>query len=144
MLILLDATDALILNLSISTHPSLNLEHHFHLDIPPSPTASQQSVTISLPKTHHHLRIMPTIANHVMHRPNKLIATLGNQRLNTVPRRAEEYDQRRPLYEARLSEGVNRIEIEMIAGPPRGASKTGSGQDIELEKITVFVNIAKT
>lgn len=39
--------------------------------------------------------------------------------------------------------GVNRIEVEMIAGPPRGAPKTGPGQDIELEKITVFVNLLR-
>lgn len=39
--------------------------------------------------------------------------------------------------------GVNRIEVEMIAGPPRGAPKTAPGQDIELEKITVFVNLLR-
>lgn len=40
--------------------------------------------------------------------------------------------------------GVNRIEVEMIAGSPRGAPKTGPGQDIELEKITVFVNLLRS
>ena len=40
--------------------------------------------------------------------------------------------------------GLNRIEVEMIAGPPRGVPKVGAGQDIELEKITVFVNILRS
>lgn len=39
--------------------------------------------------------------------------------------------------------GVNRIEVEMIAGPARGAPKTGPGQDVELEKMTVFVNLLR-
>lgn len=70
--------------------------------------------------------------------------TLGVQKLPAIPQRADEYDSRRPVYEARLLEGVNRIEVEMVAGLPRGTPKVGSGQEIELEKITVFVNIAKT
>ena len=52
-------------------------------------------------------------------------------------------DQRRPLFEARLLPGVNRIELELIAALPKGASKTASGQDVELEKITVFANLLK-
>ena len=52
-------------------------------------------------------------------------------------------DVRRPLYDTRVLPGLNRIEVEMIAGPPRGAPKVGPGQDIELEKITVFVNILR-
>ena len=139
----LDAADALISNLSISTDPGLKLDKHFHLDIPPLSHTSQQSVTINLPKTHHYLRIVPTIASHVMQRPNKIFVTVGTQRLSSMPQRAEDTDLRRPLYEARVVPGVNRIEVEMIAGTPRGAPKVGSGQEIELEKFTVFVHVAK-
>lgn len=138
-----DAADALVSNLSISTDPGLKLDQHFHLDIPPLPHATQQSVTVNLPKTHHYLRIVPTIASHVMQRPNKIFVTVGTQRLSAMPQRAEDTDPRRPLYEARVLPGVNRIEVEMIAGTPRGAPKVGSGQDIELEKMTVFVHVAK-
>lgn len=36
--------------------------------------------------------------------------------------------------------GTNTIEVEVIAGLPRGAPKTGSGPEIELEKYIVFVH----
>lgn len=139
----LDASDALISNLSISTHPGLKIDHHFHLDVPPSATQSQQSITISLPYTHYYLRIVPTIAHNISHRQSKLFVTANLQRLNPIPQRPEEADPRRPLYETKVSPGVNRIEVEMIAGPPRGALKLGAGQEVELEKITVFVNVLK-
>lgn len=142
ILIFLDAADALITNLSISTHPSLRLDQHFHLDIPPSPT-SQRSITINLPKTQHYLRIVPTLASSVKHRPSKLCVTAGMQRLEAAPQRAEEYDAAKPIYEVRLMEGVNRVEIEMVAGPPRGAPKNGSGQGIDKEKFSAFINVAK-
>lgn len=138
-----DASDALFSNLSISTHPGLKIKHHFHLDVPPSPTQSQQSITINLPSTHYYLRIVPTIAHNLSHRQSKLFVTANLQRLNPIPQRPEEADPKRPLYETRVSPGVNRIEVEMIAGPARGAPKLGSGQEIELEKITVFVNVLK-
>lgn len=138
-----DASDALISNLSISTHPGLKIKHHFHLDVPPSPTQSQQSITVNLPSTHYYLRIIPTIAHNLSHRQSKLFVTANLQRLNPIPQRPEEADSRRPLYETRVSPGVNRIEVEMIAGPARGAPKLGSGQEIELEKITVFANVLR-
>lgn len=78
-----------------------------------------------------------------MQRPNKIFVTVGTQRLSSMPQRAEDTDPRKPLYEARVVPGVNRIEVEMIAGTQRGASKIGSGQEIELEKVTVFVHVAK-
>ena len=144
MLISLDAADALITNLNISTHPSLRLDQRFHLDISPSPTTSQRSVIINLPKTQHFLRIIPTIASSVKYRPNKLCVTAGMQRLEAIPQRPEEYDASKPMYEVRLMEGVNRVEIEMVAGPPRGGPKNGIGQGIDKEKFSAFINVAKS
>lgn len=138
-----DASDALISNLSISTHPGLRIHEHFHLDVPPSPTHSQQSVTINLPPTHNYLRIVPTIAQNLGYRQSKLFVTANLQRVHPHPQRPEEADPRRPLYETKVSPGVNRIEVEMIAGPARGAPKGVTGQEIELEKITVFVNVLR-
>ncbi len=65
------------------------------------------------------------------------------RRLQPAPQPPSQIDSRRPLYEAKLESGVNRIEIEMIAGPVRGAPKAGSGPDIELEKVTLFANLLK-
>ena len=142
-LIAVDASDALISNLNVATHPGLKIERHFNLDIPPSQTASQQSVTISLPSTHYCLRITPTIASSLAHRQSKLFVSLNSQRLNPSPQKADEVDARRPLYETRVMPGVNRIEVEMIAGPHRGAAKMGTGPEIELEKITIFASVLR-
>lgn len=66
------------------------------------------------------------------------------QRLSPIPQKPEEIDPRTPLYEVRLVPGVTRIEIEVVAGATRGAAKVGTGSDVEVEKIIVLVNLAKT
>lgn len=66
------------------------------------------------------------------------------QRLEATPQRAEEYDATKPMYEVRLMEGVNRVEIEMVAGPPRGGPRNGSGQGIDKERFSAFINVAKS
>ena len=144
LLTLVDASDALISNLSVSTHPGLKLQRHFHLDVSPSPTSTQQSVTVNLPSTHFFVRICPTLAPNLSHRPSKVFVTANMQRLNPIPQKPEETDTRRPLYETRILPGVNRIEVEIVAGPTRGAPKLGAAPEIEMEKITVFANLAKS
>jgi hypothetical protein len=138
----LDASDALISNLKISSHPHLKLARPFRLDIPPSQVASQHSVTITLPATHYLLQISPTVSAHVLSRQSKTFVTVNNQKLNPMQPKPGEVEPRSLLYDARLMPGVNRIEVEIIAGPPRGAPKIGFGQDIELERVTVFANLA--
>ncbi|KAI9698485.1 MAG: hypothetical protein M1836_004066 [Candelina mexicana] len=138
-----DASDALISNVSVSTHAGLNLKQHFHLNIPPSATLSQQSITFNLPPTHHYLQIVPTIASTLTNRHYKIFVTTGMRRLQPAPQPPSQLDPRRPLYEAKLEPGVNKIEIEMIAGPMRGTPKVGGGQDIEIEKVTLFANLLK-
>lgn len=142
-LMLSDASDALITKLTVSTHPGLKLDQHFHLEIGPSATFTQQSATINLPSTHFFLRLCPTLAPSLTQRPSKVFVTAGMQRLNQVPQRPEETDLRKPLYETRILPGVNRIEIEIVAGLSRGAPKTGTGPDLEIEKIILFANLAK-
>ena len=140
----LDVLDALIPNLNVCTHPGLKLARPFHLDIPPSPTTTQQSVTINLPSTHFFLRVRPTLAPSLNNRPSRVIVTSNMQRLNPIPEKPEDTDSKKPLYEARVTPGnVNRIEIEVVAGTPRGAPKVGNGPDLEVEKVTLFVNVTK-
>ncbi|KAL8818959.1 MAG: hypothetical protein Q9191_007829 [Dirinaria sp. TL-2023a] len=138
-----DASDALISNLTVSTHPGLKLDQHFHWEISPSPTSTHQSATINLPSTHFFLRLCPTLASNLSQRPSKVFVTAGMQRLNPMPQRPEETDPRKPQYETRIVPGVNRIEIEIVAGPTRGAPKIGSGPDVEMEKIILLANLAK-
>lgn len=133
-----DATDALITKLNISNHPDMVAPRPFNLDIPASPHSTRQSLTITLPHTHQYLRIAPTLSPSLMQRPSKTIVTCNNRRQQALPQR--ELDQMRPLYDHVLSAGMNTIEVEVIAGQSRGASKAGSGPDIEIEKFTVFVH----
>jgi hypothetical protein len=139
-----DASDAMITNLSIATHPGLNISKHFRMDLPPSPTMAQQSITINLPSTHYYLQIKPTISPSLLERQYKLFVTSGVSRLHAMPAvPGQSVDSRQPLFEARLIPGVNRIEIELIAALPKGATKPANGQDVEMEKITVFANLMK-
>ncbi|KAJ5037443.1 uncharacterized protein L3040_007618 [Drepanopeziza brunnea f. sp. 'multigermtubi'] len=138
------AADAMITNLCLATHPGLNISRHFRMDLPPSPVMAQQSITINLPSTHYYLQIKPTIAPSLLERQHKLFVTSGTQRLNAMPLiPGHPVDPRHPLFEARLLPGVNRIELELIAALPKGSGKPASGQDVELEKITVFANLLR-
>ncbi len=64
--------------------------------------------------------------------------TCNNRRVQALAQ--QELDQRRPVFEHKLIPGTNTIELEVIAGLPRGAPKTGSGSEIEIEKFTVFAH----
>ncbi|KAE8451051.1 hypothetical protein EG329_004723 [Mollisiaceae sp. DMI_Dod_QoI] len=140
-----DASDAMISNLSLATHPGLNISKHFRMDLPPSPTMTQQSITINLPATHYYLQIKPTISALLLERQHKLFVTSGTQRLHAMPTiPGHSVDTTHPLFEARLLPGVNRIEVELIAALPKGAAKPANGQDVELEKITIFANLLKS
>ena len=141
--IYLGSVDALITNVAISTHPGLKIAKHFHLDIPPASESSHQSITMTLPSTHYYLRIVPTLSAQISQRPYKIFVTVNNQRLNTLPQMPEASDPKKPLYESRFVPGVNRIEIEMVAGISRGLPKTGAGPELEIEKYTIFANMAK-
>ena len=134
----------MITNLSLATHPGLNISPHFRMDIPPSPQMAQQSITINLPSTHYYLQIKPTIAASLLERQHKLFVTSGSTRLHAIPTiPGHSVDNRHPLFEARLLPGVNRIEIELIAALPKGSAKPAGGQEVELEKIIVFANLMR-
>ena len=74
-----------------------------------------------------------------MQRPSKTLVTCNNRRLQGIVQ--QDQDQVRPVYEYTLMPGVNTLEIEVVAGLPRGAPKTGLGSDIEIEKTTVFAHL---
>ncbi len=59
-----------------------------------------------------------------------------------VPRVGREREKTRPLFEAKLLPGLNRIEVEVVAGVPKMPGKTGPEQ-VESEKVLLFVNLLK-
>ena len=137
------ASDAMISNLSLATHPGLNIAKHFKMDIPPSPTMAQQSITINLPHSHYYIQIKPTISAS-LDRQYRLFVTSGNMRLNALPTiPGHPVDSRHPLFEARLHTGVNRIEVELIAALPKSPPKSANGPEMEIEKITIFANLLR-
>lgn len=78
-----------------------------------------------------------------MQRPHKIFVTVNNSRIVPTPQRPDELDPRKSLYEHRVIPGMNRIEVEIVAGTPRGASKMGTGPELEVEKITIFAHVVK-
>ena len=128
----------------ISTHHQLNIPRHLRVDVPPSDALAQQSIAINLPSTHYYIQIKPELAEFLRDRQYKLFVTAGNQRLHALPANlGHPADPRRPLFETRLNPGVNRIELELIAALPKGAAKLPNGQDVELEKVTIFANLMR-
>ncbi|KAL2005009.1 hypothetical protein VTN00DRAFT_2859 [Thermoascus crustaceus] len=138
-----DASHTLIENVSIFTHPSLTLRQGFHLDIPSSPTASQQCVTINLPSSHNFISIRPSVAASTPQRQTKLVVSLGMQKVQ-VPSQDRSSDQTKPTYDIRLNTGVTKVDLEMIAGPSRGVPKSGPpGSDLEYERVTIYFNLLR-
>lgn len=133
-----DASDALILNLTIRTHPDLDKAPKFEYNIPASATRTQQSVTVYLTSRQWRLLICPTLSPTLMQRPSKTFVACNHRRVQALPQPDVDHQQR--VYEHKLVPGTNVIEVEVIAGMPRGASKVGSGQEIELEKFTIFAH----
>ena len=137
------AADALISNLSVSSHPMLRIGRPFRLELPPSAKLTQQSVTVNLPSAHTYLRIIPTISSNVTNRQSKIFVTASGQRLNPLPPIPNYSDPNKPMYDVRLMPGMNRIEVEMVAGPLRGTPKVGTGPDVDSEKISLYVNLLR-
>lgn len=129
--------EALIPAITIATHPHLKLPKPLQLAIPPHPTLSQQSRTITLPPSHYFLQISPTVSKTLSFgRPYKIFVTVNGIRLTQRETHQDGF-LRTHMYEASLVQGVNRIEVEVAA--QRELSKEG----LDVEKCTVFANLQK-
>ena len=133
-----DANSALIRNVQILTHPSLSLKEDFRLDVPPSSTLSQQTITIPLPPSHHLLTVRPTLTASTAQRQVKLVALMGTQRLHATG------DASTLAYDIQLHPGTTKVDLEAIAGPARGAPKSGPpGSEVDYERVTIFFNLLR-
>jgi hypothetical protein len=130
--------DALVPKITIATHPNLNLPKPLKLAISPHPTLSQQSRTMTLPSSHYFLQISPTISKGLSFgRPYKMFVTVNNIRL-TQRDTLQDGFLRTHVYETSLAQGVNRIEIEVVA------SKDQAKEGLDVEKVTVFANLLRS
>ncbi|KAJ5092228.1 hypothetical protein NUU61_007098 [Penicillium alfredii] len=133
-----DASSALIRNVQILSHSSLSLHHDFCLDIPPSSTVSQQTITVSLPASHHLLTIRPHLAAGTAQQQVKLVAFLGMQRLHPSG------DTTTLSYDIQLHPGTIKVDLEAIVGPARGVPKSGPpGSDVDYERVSIFFNLLR-
>ncbi|KAK0660897.1 Protein polybromo-1 [Lasiodiplodia hormozganensis] len=155
--------DALLPNVAIHSHPALKLSRPFKFNIPASQTLSQQSITISLPGSHSSIQIKPFVPVAQTQRPWRLFVTVNNTRISEVyqpptqqqanssgsPEKPQQQAREKghPLFEARLQPGVNRIDIEVVAGTApmqvRGQPPPKERDAVEMEKCTVFVNLMR-
>lgn len=158
-----DMADALLPNVAIHSHPALKLSRPFKFNIPASQTLSQQSITISLPGSHSSIQIKPFVPVAQTQRPWRLFVTVNNTRISEVyqpptqqqanssgsPEKPQQQAREKghPLFEARLQAGVNRIDIEVVAGTApmqvRGQPPPKERDAVEMEKCTVFVNLMR-
>jgi hypothetical protein len=130
--------DALIPKITIATHPNLNLPKPLKLVVPPHQTLTHQSRTVTLPPSHYFLQISPTISKGLSFgRPYKMFVTVNNIRL-TQRDTLQDGFLRTHVYETSLVQGVNRIEIEVVA------SKEQAKEGLDVEKVTVFANLLKS
>ncbi|CAK4031382.1 RSC complex [Lecanosticta acicola] len=134
------ASQALLPVVTISTHPQLdNVQKPYSLAIPPHPTLSHQSTTITLPPAHLYLQIAPTISRELsMGRPYKMFVTLNGTRLAQRDTQFHaDSGKRTHVYEGNLAPGVNRLEIEVAA------AKADDSKGLDVEKIVVYCNLQK-
>lgn len=138
--------DAHLADVKIATHPQLKIAAPFSLSIPPHPTLSHQSTTITLPSSHYFVQISPTISKQLSAgQPYKVFVTVNGTRLtqrDTVFD-ATGSERRTHVYEGSLAQGVNRVEVEVAAAAMAGKEE-GSARGLEVEKTTVFVNLMRT
>lgn len=136
--------DALLPNLTITTHPQLKLPKPFRLDIPPSESFTHQSLTVQMPAAYHYIQIVPTVSPHLMSgRQYKLFVTVNGARLMAASRPFLNSDinggtATKQVYETGLLRGVNRIDVEIVASAGRG------GTALETEKLSIFANLMRT
>lgn len=165
--------DALLPNVSITSHPQLPLPKPFKLDVAPSSSYTHQSLTVSLAPSHYWVQIAPTVSQQLLlSKQYKLFVTVNGVRLMATNRGYVNGEMNgsattRQVYDAQLLPGVNRIEVEIAAvnaaataaaGAAKivhGANGVSGGSEtekaaekttrvpLETEKVTVFANLLR-
>lgn len=102
---------------------------------------THQSVTITFPSSHYYFQMVPFVSPNVLNRQHKLFVTVNGQRLHAITNVQGGVINREQIFNVRLTHGVNRIEVELIAALPKSAVKTANGPDFELEKVSIYANL---
>ncbi|KAH0444215.1 bromodomain containing protein [Colletotrichum camelliae] len=138
--------DALISSLKVQTHPMINLDRRFEVTVKPLEKVSQQSVTVHMPANQLRIQIIPTLPAFLEKegRQYRLWVIINRHTLTPVhgvPGQVLSTGER--VFEAQLQAGiVNTIEVHVVAALPKG-QKLPSGEDFEVEQMTVLANVVR-
>ena len=109
------------------------------LTFTPSDVLTQQSFIFHLRPDYDLLSIGVTKATSLRSRPHRVVVTARMQRVQQLAGPNPNLAQFRVL----LVPGLNHIMVDLIAIVSQGPSEVGVGQEIELERVTLLVNLQK-
>ncbi|KAL1961601.1 hypothetical protein VTN77DRAFT_1401 [Rasamsonia byssochlamydoides] len=137
-----DGIHALISNVTVYTHTSLDPRRRFCLNIPASPTTRQESLVINLPASHNFVSIRLQVVASTPQRQTKLVALLGTQNFHVAPQPNSSATE--PVYDLRLTPGITKVDFQMVSVHFRGSSHPGSSElEKEYERLTLFFNLLR-
>ncbi|KAI9842287.1 MAG: hypothetical protein M1837_007357 [Sclerophora amabilis] len=135
-----DISHALVTSLCISTHPALVDTPRYELMIYPENEKREVHIADTLESGQYYIQILPTLAEGVRQRELKMFVIVNGQRLNPTPQNPGQYHPDKPIYEAFFNQGiVNRVELDMCAGPAEGAEP----HELDFEKMYFYAHVRK-
>ncbi|GAM85380.1 hypothetical protein ANO11243_033870 [Dothideomycetidae sp. 11243] len=146
-------SEALLPSIQLRSHPQLTTRSPLSMTIPASEEYTHHSITLMLPVKLYHLQVSPNISAQLSSgRQYKLFVTVNGTRSAPSVRPAASSPpttngdnivvapaggtEKKVVYDVPLVAGVNRLEVEIVA-------VTGRGGQLEVEKMTVFVNLMR-
>ncbi|TDZ66163.1 Chromatin structure-remodeling complex subunit rsc1 [Colletotrichum trifolii] len=139
------SADALIRSLKVHTHPMINVDRRFEITLSPQEKVAQQSVVVSVPGNQLRIQIIPTLPPLEQEGRQHRLWVLINKHtlLPAAPVSGQLLLPGSRVFEAQLQAGViNTIEVHVVAALPRG-QKSPSGEDFEVEQMTVLANVVR-
>lgn len=140
--------DALLPAITLTAHPNLHVPDPYIGTVRSDLEVLVHSKTIHIAPTHHYIQIVPHLPIANTTRPYRLWVTINHMRVSEINRPIgpngieREKEKGRPLYEAKLNPGVNRVEVEVFAAPPPPKKGEQEGPPM-WEKCTIFLNLTK-
>ncbi|PVI08266.1 Bromodomain-domain-containing protein [Periconia macrospinosa] len=149
--------EALIPKITLATHPALGLSKPWSTEIPTNKLKTSYSVTMMLPQKYSYLQVIPKVPLALTGRPYRLFVTVnGSKSLEvnrlsvtagingSLPNGFEGGKKKgEPAYDAKLMQGVNRLEIEIVAEKDRKGKPESKDpkEQLDIEKCTVFIQL---
>lgn len=132
--------EALMPKLTITSHPSLQLESRLALTIPASATETQQELVFNAPASYFRLQLRPQVAPYLEAQQREWKLNVMHDFQRQYPSAADSRNE--PVFDITLRYGTNRLEISLVAALPKG--ETGpQGLTMTMERFVVHFNLLK-